>query len=128
MNKRDIIFSILNIPSVFKNGDKSFSTLVRETRYFEFFNDINIDDIESILYSKPDLIREWMHFNPWSNWQGDKKEIVGWGFFVTVSGRYGVAYKSGATRDTITSKLYENEFVACVTYIKNELERIRLSA
>ncbi len=56
----NIILKIISLPVVFYEvGNRSFYDLLKETKYFEYFDNIFEDNIANVLLNNPSLIEKW---------------------------------------------------------------------
>jgi len=117
MNKSDIIKNIILIPKHFSEGNISVYSLLKESGYFELYNQINESDIFEILSKNLDCIDQWLIFS------ADKRTGYGWYFVQSEDGKYIVGYLSleGNKKETE----YLDKFKACSAFVKQEIEEIR---
>jgi len=120
MNVGIIVDKIINIPEKFyKQGDVSIYSLLKETGYFELYDQINVEDIYSALKNKRDEIHNWLQ------WSEDKRSNSGWYFTANETGEYIVGYFP--VKEGIATERYTDVFLACAHFIKKEIEVIRSS-
>ena len=97
----------------------SFVSLLRNTGYFELFDEINSNDIKEQLETHPEWVRQWL------NYSDDKRTSSGWYFIKSEMGKYIVGFYP-------PNKYRTMEFVdiveACSVFIKMEIESVRMLA
>ena len=79
----DIINNIIQLPTMFHSrGDISMYTLLKESGYFENYDQITESDITA------ELLRFPVYINSWLNWSDDKRSASGWFFNLNKNGKY----------------------------------------
>lgn len=120
MNKLIIIGNVINIPAQFKKGNDSFKSLVAKSGYFTFEVEISIPDIADGLRLNPEFIKDWLE------WSDDKRTEAGWFFQNNLPGKYVVGYFPPDGKDNTT--IFIDKYLACATFIKNEIEGVTLAS
>jgi hypothetical protein len=111
------IQNIINIPDDFNHQNKSQNTLLYESGYLEFHDQISEDKIALILKRNPEVIKKWLQFS-------EDKRSYGWYFTKGEDGKCFVGhYPEGKEFEEINTS---DEFMACASYIKREVERTRI--
>lgn len=117
MGKIDVIHNIIDIPGRFKKGNDSFYSLAIQSGYFSSPEEITNDNIAEILHGHPGLIDEWLC------WSDDKRTSSGWFFQNNLPEIYVVGF---SPRDENKPDIvFTDKFLACATFIKNDLEEMR---
>ena len=113
------IKKLINLPFDFYLKANIFQlALVRESGYFELYEQIHEDDISAMLHLQPELIDQWLQ------WSDDNRSSSRWGFGRSERGKCLVGHwPEGEEFDDIETS---NQFYACAAYIKGDLESIRL--
>ncbi|MBI5361254.1 MAG: hypothetical protein HZA48_11810 [Planctomycetes bacterium] len=76
MKVDDVISKIIQIPYDFYNrGDVSFLTLLKESGYFEIYNQVSIELVREFLIHEPKRIHEWLRYSE------DDRSNKGWYFY-----------------------------------------------
>ena len=104
--KQACIDKICNLPKTFKQGDKSLSTLLTESKFQTFHTEISIDDIIQYLKIHSDLLDIWKQYS-------DDKRTSG-GFY----------YRSkyiGSIDHTTFDNTFTSDTEACAEYILKEI-------
>jgi hypothetical protein len=117
MNKTSIIKNIIFLPKQFSTGNDSVYFLLKESGYFELYNQISERDIFEILIQYLECIDQWLIFS------SDKRCNSGFYFTQNDSGKYIVGYLSIEGNKKTTE--YLDKFEACAAFIKQEVEEIR---
>jgi hypothetical protein len=121
MNKSDLLEQIATLPRRFQTLDNvSMFSLVEAIGYFGFHDQISDADIRAALARCPESIREWMQYSE------DKRMSSGWYLTLNDEGCYEVGYvtERGELQQQVA---YNKGTDACATFIKRELENIRLA-
>ncbi|MDB5280238.1 MAG: hypothetical protein JWR61_5193 [Ferruginibacter sp.] len=119
--KDDSIEKICSLPLDFKVADKSSFTLLQESKFADFHNDITKQDIVDYLYRHKNLIDKW------EIWSEDKRTR---GFYLSLNaGNYSVGsldkdgkenfFKSFATAEEACAEFILRE-VSAILDIKND--------
>lgn len=117
MNKFDIIYNVISIPNKFKKGNDSFYSLAIQSGYFSSAEEITNDHIAEIL-------EDHSHFiNDWFCWSDDKRTSSGWFFQNSLPDKYVVGFSPW--NETKPEVVFTDKYLACATFIKNELEEMR---
>lgn len=117
MKTENVIDNIINIPAKFHYlGNVSFYSLLKETGYFDLFDQINEKQIKVQLIKHPEWIEQWLHYSD------DKRVSSGW--FLTKNGsqKYVVGYYPPEKFKTLE---FSDSKEACSVFIKFEIEEIR---
>lgn len=118
MNAEEIINRIIYLPMKFKSlGNISIYSLLKETGYFEMYNQINEANIIEGLTKHPKCINQWLR------WSEDKRTSSGWYFQQNRNGKYIVGYYP--TKEDFQLTEYTDIYEACAVFIKREIEEIR---
>ena len=110
MNIDDAIQQICNLPAIFRGGDKSSHTLVRESGID--VRSLSADSVIAVLRSTPDLVREWLQ------WSEDKRSSPGY-YFLAERKCYVVGYYPGHERVE-----FDDPIVACADFLIKEVNTI----
>ncbi|MGN6637733.1 MAG: hypothetical protein ACTHJ8_02405 [Mucilaginibacter sp.] len=118
MSTKDTIIKIINLPYSFYNLETvSIYSLLKGTDYFQFHDQINVDDISKELSNAPEVINNWL------TWSENKRVDTGW-FFEINNGQCRVGYVSAGK--VTKTETYQDKIYACATFIKYEIESIRV--
>lgn len=118
MNKETLISSIVNLPENFYSlGNISIYSLLKETGYFEMYN--QVDEINIV----KELIRNPEYINQWLSWSEDKRSCSGWYFKQNGDNKYIVGYYPA--KEDLKTIEYSDIKEACAAFIKREIEDIR---
>lgn len=119
MTKQDTIKEILFIPKEFyTQRNVSIFSLLKETGYFELYNQISEAEIFDLVIQYPECIEYWL------NWSENKRVNAGWYFKQNDDGEYIVGYFPPKSKlDTCYTNINE----ACAAFIKKEIEDIRIA-
>ena len=112
---KDIVLLTTNF---YKEENMSIYSLLKETGYFEFHNQINKSDIYECLILYPDSIIQWL------DWSENKRSSSGWYFTMETDTQYIVGYFP-SNKDLKPVK-YSDKNEACTNFILREIEDIRL--
>ena len=120
MKKNKLMMKIIHLPQKYRNiPTKSIYTLLKETGYFEAYDQITEEDILNVLVQYPAVINDWI------SWSADKRCSPSWYFLENEQGKYIVGYFSH--RENEKQKIeYSDIKTACAAFIKREIESIRL--
>jgi hypothetical protein len=115
-----MVAEIVTLPRRFQSpGAVSMFTLVEATGYFRLHDQISEADIRAALVRFPECVQEWFHYS-------EDKRTSGWYLTENDEGCYETGFVVDA--HTHTNRVqYENATDACASFIKHELESIRLS-
>lgn len=115
----NVAAQIITIPRTFTElGNVSIYSLLERTGYFDVPDHISEADIRAALVCCPECIEEWMQYS-------EGKRTSGW--YITLDKpRYEVGYVS-ENGHCAKQAYYDNEMDACATFIKHEIENIRLA-
>lgn len=120
MNINNIINKIIKLPETFYlNGNVSIYNLLRDSGYFEMYDQIDENNILEELTKHPEYVKIWLE------WSDNKRTDSGWFFQKSDHGKYTVDYFP--KKEKSDSVEYEDSKLACATFIKLELEAIRKS-
>jgi sulfite reductase beta subunit-like hemoprotein len=115
-----IINKVISLATEFYNkSNVSIYTLLKETGYFEMYNQINEADILNELTIHPEFIDKWF------SWSENKRSSSGWYLKQNENSKYAVGYFP-ANRD-IAQIEYSDIKEACAAFIIREIEEIRMS-
>ena len=113
---KDIVFLTTKF---YKEENKSIFSLLKETGYFELYNQVNESNIYECLILYPDCVTQWLE------WSENKRSSSGWYFKKDTETKYVVGYFPDTKN--LTPILYSDKFEACSIFILREIENIRLS-
>lgn len=121
MEEENQILNIIHLSSDFRAHDnnQSIYNLLESTGYFLNFDQISIDAIQTELRKHSKVIEEWLE------WSESKRSNSGW-YFKNDNEKSVVGYYTGL-EDTSSSINYSDLHEACATFIKNEIEDIRIN-
>ena len=118
MEKRRIIQNIVFLPQRFYGeGNASIYSLLKESGYFEFHDQISETDISEELTRHLECIDQWL------NWSDNKRSSSGWYFRKNENGKYVVSYFP--FQESLKAIEYFDKTEACSAFIKREIEDIR---
>lgn len=118
MNTKDTVNKILSIPREFNNlRNTSIYSLLKESGYFETYNQVKEVDIAEALKKQPECITDWLM------WSEDKRSSSGWYLKQNEFGKYTVGYFPERKDFKLTE--YSDLTEACAVFIKREIEEIR---
>jgi len=113
-----LVNKIIFLPNEFKRRkDITFYSLLKETDYFKFYNEISEDSIVEEFNKHPGCINDWLSFSE------DKRSSSGWYLIKDNSGNYIVGYYPPI--DDYHKTEYKDRVKACAAFIKREIEEIR---
>jgi hypothetical protein len=113
--KEDCIEKICNLPLNFKVADKSSLTLLQESKFADFYNDIAKQDIKEYLSRHKTLIDNW------EIWSEDKRT---WGYYLSISpDKYFVGSLDKDGKENF-SKSFATAQDACAEFILREVSAI----
>jgi len=116
MQKSQIIKDIVFLPQKFYEGNASPHSLLKESGYFEYHDQISERDISEVLTQHLECIDQWVFFIA-------DKRCACW-YFTQNGGKYIVGYYSiQRGHERVTE--YSDRVEACAAYIKQEIEEIR---
>jgi hypothetical protein len=118
MEKHQVIRNIVLLPKKFyDDGNVSIYSLLKESGYFEFANQVSEANIFEILIQYPECISQWL------SWSENKRSGPGWYFRKNETGKYIVGYfPAKASLATIE---YPDITQACAVFIKRAIEEIK---
>jgi hypothetical protein len=118
MLKPGIIKDVIFFPQNFHaRGNISAYSLLMESGYFQFHNEVTEQDILQALGEHPECL------NQWQTWSDNKRAGSGWYFAKEGNGKFVVDFFPSLKN--IRPKEYENIAEACAAFIKLEIEDIR---
>ena len=118
-NITDIIKRIIEIPlKMDEQNNKSQYQIIIETKYIDYYNKINVEDIKNALLGNNKLIQCWY------NYSSDKRTN---GYFLSENN---YTYEIGCIKNFINGKYeiistFSSKLDACANFIKIELEDFR---
>jgi hypothetical protein len=122
MNIEDVIQKIISLPKVFNDlSDVSIFELIKETGYFQMHDQILEQNIREELNRHPEYVKEWL------NYSEDKRSDSGYYFKQDDRDNYVVGYYDKKNRKQ-PKRIYTNQIEACASFVKNEIEDIRIRA
>lgn len=97
---------------------ESIFSLLKDSGYFENFNEISEELFRDILSQNEDCVQDWLGFS------NNKRSDAGWFFLKEGNATYVVGYLS---RESKKNKrfVYNNSIDACASFVKREIEQIR---
>jgi hypothetical protein len=120
MEKHQMIKDILFLPSKFyADGNISMYFLLKETGYFELYNQVDEGNIFEMLIQHSDCVNQWL------TWSEDKRSSSGWYFKQNGDSKYVVGYFP--VKEDLAIIEYFDIIEACAAFIKHEIEDIRRS-
>jgi len=117
MKKTDILNKIIYIPKQFLNGNDSVYSLVKESGYFEIYNQIKESDIIDVLVKHLDCIDQWLSHSE------NNRSGSGWYFKQNDNGKYIVGYLPIEGNMKVTE--YLDKIEACAAFVKQKIEEVR---
>ena len=117
-NQQDIIQLILTLPERFMSQrDKSFNQLLKETGYFQNYDQIHEEDILDAINQYPEIIKNWFI------WSENKRTRSGW-FIKESKGKYIVSFFSNLENKIENKKEFRTNEIkkACAYFIKKEVD------
>ncbi len=118
MDTESLTRRIIALPRQFKEvKNKSIITLLKENGYYEHFDEVNENNIAGMLGESPEMIDDWL------NWSDDKRSSSGWYFMEKGFNHYVVGYWP---KNKFDDMQFSNKILACASFIKREIESIRL--
>lgn len=112
----DIVDKIIKIPQAYKADNKSAYALLKESGYFENYEDITVDLLKHELIKKPEVVDDWLL------WSADKRSN---GWYILEDFKDGHQVGAYVDKEWITEKRYTDLSEACAHFIKMEIEDIR---
>ena len=120
INKSDMVAQIVTLPRKFQAlGNVSMFSLLEATGYFKLRDQISEDDIRTALLCRPECVQEWIQYSE------DKRISSGWYATKNDEG----CYETGYIADVSTPRnrvQYEGAVDACASFIKHEIDEIRV--
>lgn len=122
MKVEELIKRIVLLPSEFKRieNNKSIYSLLKDTQYFVLYDKITESNIHQELNNYTEYVDHWLR------WSENKRRNGGWYFLKEGNNKFVVGYMGSHGR-TEEYKEFNNAVDACASYIKKEIESIRLS-
>lgn len=115
ITKENCIEKTCNLPLDFKVSDKSSLTLLQESKFADFYNDITKQDIKDYLSRHKNLIDNW------EIWSEDKRT---WGYYLSISpDKYFVGSLDKDGKENF-SKSFSTAIDACAEFILREVSAI----
>jgi len=119
MKNNFIIKEILFLPVKFHTENISIYSLLKQSGYFEIYDDIQEIDILKALLKYPESIESWLLLSE------NKRTSSGWFFYQNENGKYVVDHFP-TERDSENIE-YTDIREACAFFIKRKIEDIRIS-
>jgi hypothetical protein len=117
MEKDHLINEIIFLPkSWHEKGKYSIYSLLKDSGYFEFYDQVKERDLHDSLLKNQECISHWIQ------WSEDKRVSSGW-YITQKKGKYVVGFYPNS-KDLKTTE-YADEAEACAAFIKKEIEDIR---
>ena len=119
--KKDYVINniIYLLDKFYKLGNISIYSLLKESGYFELYNQISELEISVMLIQHSKCIDQWL------SWSENKRNSSGWYFKQKEDGKYIVGYFP--TKEDLKTTEYFEIIEACAAFIKREVEDIRKS-
>ena len=114
---QNVTEAVVRIPAEYRYREKSEFTLLIESGYFEFHDQIGENEIIEVLKIQPDLITDWIGLSE------DKRTSEGW-YIIREDKSFFVGYWPPGN-DKIEIKT-PDKFSACAAFIKRHIESIRI--
>jgi hypothetical protein len=118
MRIQDIIVKLIHLPKSFHSSDLSMYELLKQTGYFDVYNQVSEAGIYDTLVRYPECVDEWIAYSE------DKRTSSGWYMKKKKDTLYEVGYISNTTDGNVAT-MYVDRIGACAAFIKHELEDIR---
>ena len=113
----EIIEKVIRFPYDYRTlGNVSPINLIKKSGYVELYQQINEEEIETVLKLNPHLINEWLL------WSENKRSNPTWHFDKFEDGSYSVAYSTEGIESEINTF---DKFKACAAFIKREMENYK---
>jgi hypothetical protein len=110
--------NIINFPAIMtREGNVSFYTLLKESGYYESYDQVTIEAIRQALIERPDFVNDWIQYSE------DQRCHPSW-FFRQNGVDYELGYVSLETDDVPITK-YSDRFEGCAAFIKHLIEQVR---
>jgi len=120
MSIDEVVKKIVFIPSRLNDiKNASAYSLLKESGYFEIYNQINEILIMRMLSNSPKVVDDWLQ------WSENKRTSSGWFINKGESGKYRVAFFPMSKNFPLVE--YSDVLEACSAFIKREIENIRQS-
>ncbi len=121
MKKSDITASLILIPRTFHRlGNVSTYDLLKDTGYFEKYDQVSEGSIHEALKQHPECVDEWILYSQ------DKRTSTGWYFKREDENAYIVGYFAGKAGKNKNIQLkFTDRIEACAAFIKREAETMR---
>ncbi len=119
MENTQIAIDIISLPEKFFRGanTQSIYSLLQDTRYFEFYEEVDESLIKEALGQQPSFIDQWF------GWMESKRVDSGWYLVQDNNDSYEVGFIGN---EGVTEKVkYSDKSLACASFIKKEIESIR---
>ena len=119
MNPNEIVTSLIQIPRKhYDSGNVSMYSLLVNSRYLEFAEDISEDAILQGLHEHPECIQDWRIYS-------EDKRTTGWYLMEPSTGRYGVGFIPSTMGEGRDPLIYQDEARACAAFIKLEIDYMK---
>jgi hypothetical protein len=109
------IEKICNLPLDFSVANKSSLTLMQESKFLDFHNDITKQDIKEYLFRHKNLIGNW------EIWSDDKRT---WGYYLSISPKKCIVGSIDENGKENYSKSFRKAEDACAEFILREVSEI----
>jgi len=117
---KDTIKDVVLLPNLFnKLGNRSIYDLLKDTGYFNLFNQINEGDIKKILKKNTSCVNDWLLYSE------NKRTDGGYFFQKDENDKYVVSFFDSKKQKFENRKIYTDKMQACSLFIKMEIEEIR---
>ena len=119
LNVAAVTSRVIRIPRELLNrGNKSMFSLLKDSGYFEAHDQITKEALQDALLFDRESVHDWLQYSD------DKRTTSGLYFKEGVPGTYIIGYFPN-TAGNMKKMIFNNEVIACATYIKFEIEGIR---
>ena len=116
LHVENLIQRLINLPKEYRSSNISMYALLKQTGYFELYNQIDETNILKELIINPECFEQWLLLS------ADKRTTSGW-YFIEENDLYIVGYYPKEQNPTLLK--YSDVNKACAAFIKREIESIR---
>lgn len=119
MEKSLVCAKIIELPKKFQEANVSMWDLLKQSGYFEIYNQVSEYDLQNELKKQLDRIDDWLLYFE------SKRTSTGWAYLQTDKEKFTLAYYS---LDGISERIeFNDKILALAAIIKLEAELIRKS-
>jgi hypothetical protein len=116
MNIESIVNDVVRLPQRFYGrGDVSIHALLKDSGYFDVYDEVTEEKIGEVLRRHPELTVDWIEYS------AAKRASSGW--FLRREGLEGLQVGHYPSDNPVE---YSDEIAACAIFIKREIEEIRI--